>query len=344
VQFNSDYEAHAPIFGDPMILAELPTESELPARRPPGSMLVGLDRRGRLPDASEDFDLLLTADLNPPRPWVGLPHGSFDAALTTLRNAVSARPIAASTLTQVLRIGAQLQFNDALAMESFAYSMLLGGKEFRQWREQHPAQGGNEDAGTGATREPGTPSHGPDRIRFTRHEDTVAIQLANPARHNAIDARMRDALCEALSAVFEDPTVRALQITGEGRAFSAGGELEEFGTTPDLSTAHAVRNLRSPASWLHLLREKTTVFVHGACIGSGVEIPAAAGRIVAAPGSWFSLPEVSMGLIPGAGGTVTLRSRIGRHRALYWALANRKLQVATALEWGLVDEIRDPQQ
>jgi hypothetical protein len=340
MQFNIDYEAHAPIFGDPMILVELPTESELPSRRPPGSILVGLDRYGRLSVASEDFDLLLTAHLKPPRPWVGVPKGSsFDAALTGLRNAVSARPIAASTLTQVLRVGSQLQFNDALAVESFAYSMLLGGREFRQWREQHPAQGANEDAGIG-----GTPSLGPDRIRFTRHEDTVSIQLANPARHNAIDARMRDALCEALSAVCEDPTVRALQISGEGRAFSVGGELEEFGTTPDLATAHAVRNLRSPASWLHLLREKTTVLVHGACIGSGVEIAAAAGRIVAAPGSWFSLPEVSMGLIPGAGGTVTLRSRIGRHRALYWALANRKFQASVALEWGLVDEIRDPNQ
>src|SRR5262249_28448891 len=121
--------------------------------------------------------------------------------------------------------------------------------------------------------------------------------------------------------------------------FSVGGELDEFGTSPDLATAHAVRTLRSPALLLHRLRDRATAFVQGACIGSGIEIPAAAGRVVAAPDSWFSLPEVSMGLIPGAGGTVTVASRIGRHRTLYWALRHRRLNAATAREWGLVDEV-----
>jgi enoyl-CoA hydratase/carnithine racemase len=215
---------------------------------------------------------------------------------------------------------------EALTVESFAYSMLLGGGEFRDWRKEHPL----------VPRQVQTN----ERVRFTRNGDTAVIELANPARHNAIDARMRDALCEALHAAADDPTVTALSLRGEGRAFSVGGELEEFGTAGDLATAHAVRTLRSPALLLHRLRDRATAYVHGACIGSGIEVPAAVGRVIAAPDSWFRLPEVSMGLIPGAGGTVTLSARMGRHRLLYWALTDRKLSAGQALAWGLVDEVR----
>jgi hypothetical protein len=343
VQNDTDYERHAPIFGDPLIGIDLQTETP-PVRRAPGSILLGVDRLGRLPAVSEEFDILLTAASSPPPPWVGvggppavgdgrLPgirdgvSNDINVALAAIQRGVRARPLAASTLAQVLRAGANLPFADALAVESFAYSTLLGGSEFRNWRGAHPPVSV-------------TSERSEERIKLSRDGNTVFVELANPSRHNAIDARMRDALCEAFSAVLDDPSAEALRISGAGRAFSVGGEIEEFGTTPDFATAHAVRSLRSPALLLHLLRGRATVFVHGACIGSGIEIPAAAGRIVARPDSWFSLPEVSMGLIPGAGGTVTISARIGRHRALYWALVNKRLNAATALEWGLVDDVR----
>jgi enoyl-CoA hydratase/carnithine racemase len=325
VKKSIEYETHAPVFGDPLIVVDLRTETP-PERRPPGSILLGIDGDGRLPkDISAEFDLLLTTAPSSPRPWVGVGKQTVDSALASIQNSVRARPLAASTLVQVLQAGARLPFVEALAVESFAYSTLLGGIEFRNWRQTHPPAATGEDSD--------------ERIRFTRDGGTVSIELANAGRHNAIDARMRDALSEAFNAVLDDPSAKALRLSGAGRAFSVGGELEEFGTTPDLATAHAVRSLRSPALLLHLMRAKATVFVHGACIGSGIEIPAAAGRIVANPDSWFSLPEVSMGLIPGAGGTVTISARIGRHRTLYWALVNRKLNAAEALEWGLVDEV-----
>jgi enoyl-CoA hydratase/carnithine racemase len=324
VEHTIDYETHAPIFGAPLIVIDLEIESP-PQRRPPGSILVGLDMAGHLPSADDDFDLLLSFVPNPPRPWVGVGNTAINVILTALEKSVRARPLAASTLAQVLRMGARLPLVDALAVESFAYSTLLGGSEFRDWRRAHACKTVSEDRGL--------------RTRFTRDRGIILIELANPGRHNAIDSRMRDALCEGLSAILDDPTAEALHIRGEGRAFSVGGELEEFGTTPDLATAHAIRILRSPALLLHRLKAKSTVFVHGACIGSGIEIPAAAGRIVAAPDSWFGLPEVSMGLIPGAGGTATIGARIGRHRTLFWALSNKRLNAPAALQWGLVDEV-----
>ena len=289
---------------------------------------MGVDRAGRLPAVDEEFDLLLSSAPDPPRPWVGCGLDGMNATLTALRNAVRARPLAASALAQVLRAGCRLPFTEALSVESFAYSTLLGGAEFREWRRAHPARPLENDSR--------------ERVHYSRRGDTARVRLTNPSRHNAVDARMRDELCEVLRTVLDDAGTQRLEISGAGRAFSVGGELDEFATASDLATAHAIRTLRSPTFLLHRLRGRSVVFVHGACIGSGVEIAAAAGRIVAQRASWFSLPEVRMGLIPGAGGTVSLPARIGRHRTLYWALSNRKLNAATALTWGLIDEIGSP--
>ena len=80
--------------------------------------------------------------------------------------------------------------------------------------------------------------------------------------------------------------------------------------------------------------------LHGACVGAGIELPAYARRVVAREDAFFELPEVSMGLVPGAGGTASLPRRIGRQRTACLALSGRRLDAATALGWGLVDELR----
>jgi enoyl-CoA hydratase/carnithine racemase len=82
-----------------------------------------------------------------------------------------------------------------------------------------------------------------------------------------------------------------------------------------------------------------TVRVHGDCIGAGLELPAFAGRVVAAPASRFRLPETAMGLVPGAGGTVSLPRRIGRARTAWLALSGEAINAGTALRWGLVDVV-----
>jgi enoyl-CoA hydratase/carnithine racemase len=74
-----------------------------------------------------------------------------------------------------------------------------------------------------------------------------------------------------------------------------------------------------------------------------VELPAFAHRVVATRDATFGLPEVGLGLIPGAGGTVSLPRRIGRHRTARLGLSGAAIDAATALEWGLVDEIVDEQ-
>jgi enoyl-CoA hydratase/carnithine racemase len=131
-------------------------------------------------------------------------------------------------------------------------------------------------------------------------------------------------------------------LRGAGPSFCSGGDLDEFGTAPDVSTAHLIRTSRSAGHRIDQLRDRITAEVHGACIGAGMELPGFAGRVIAAPDARFALPELAMGLIPGAGGTVSLPRRIGRWRTAWLALSGAQIDAGTALRWGLIDEIRNP--
>jgi len=91
--------------------------------------------------------------------------------------------------------------------------------------------------------------------------------------------------------------------------------------------------------WVHRCADRTEFRVHGACIGAGVELAAFAHRVVADPGTEFRLPEVGMGLVPGAGGTVSIPRRIGRHRTAFLGIGGSALSATTAADWGLVDAL-----
>jgi enoyl-CoA hydratase/carnithine racemase len=153
---------------------------------------------------------------------------------------------------------------------------------------------------------------------------------------------MRDALVEALDLAATDPDIRSVIVSAAGKCFSAGGDLNEFGDAPDPAIAHTIRSVRLPAASLARCAKRVTFLVHGACIGAGIEIAAFGARVQAKPDAFFQLPEINFGLIPGAGGCVSIPRRIGRQRTAYLALSACKLDAATALEWGLIDEIVAP--
>jgi hypothetical protein len=245
------------------------------------------------------------------------------AAARDLAARIEASAHASVALAWLLRAGVQLSVPAAVAAESSVYSTLQRGPVFMDWL-----------ASRGTPRDPG-PS---ERVRVRRDGDELRITLARPGRRNAVDAAMRDALRDALEIARWDP---ALQVTldGDGPGYCAGGDLDEFGSTPDPATAHLLRVAASVGLLVHELRDRVTVRVHGDCVGAGIEVPAFARWIVAAPGSRFRLPEVAMGLVPGAGGTVSVPRRIGRSRAAWLALTGETIDAGTALRWGLIDEI-----
>lgn len=248
------------------------------------------------------------------------------AAAADLLLVASAAPRASVALGRLLRQTAVLPASDGLAAESAVYSTLLAGPEFGRWLT--------------ARRPPRPPVDG--GVRVARTGDVVTVTLDRPARRNAVDAATRDALCEALALLAADPAVR-VELRGAGSDFSAGGDLNEFGSAPDPATAHIVRIGRSAGALIAADADRVTAYVQGACFGAGCELPVFAGRVIAAPGSRFALPELRLGLIPGAGGTVSLTARVGRWRTAWLALTGAVLDTATAAGWGLVDEVARPE-
>jgi hypothetical protein len=248
-----------------------------------------------------------------------------DEVAESLNAAATANPQASVILGRVLRITPALGVPAALEVESLAYSTLLGGPEFARWL-----------TGRGARTTP--PSTG-DPVLVSRDAAILRITLNRPERRNAYGRDLRDALADALRVAKSDPAITRVVLDGAGPSFCSGGDLDEFGTTPDPATAHFVRTRAGAAGLLHDLAARTEARVHGPCVGAGVELPAFAGTVVAGEDATFRLPETGMGLIPGAGGTVSLPRRIGRWRTFYLALSGISLNAATALAWGLADRV-----
>jgi enoyl-CoA hydratase/carnithine racemase len=181
----------------------------------------------------------------------------------------------------------------------------------------------------------------PGQVLVERDGGTLWVTLDRPEARNAIDRAMRDQLFEAFTVAALDPDVGTVKLRATGPAFSIGGDLAEFGTTRDPAEAHLIRSQTLPAIPLVACAAKVDVHLQGACIGAGIELAAFAARVTASPDAWFQLPELAMGLIPGAGGCVSLPRRIGRQRTTLMILSGRRISARTALEWGLVDAIVD---
>lgn len=287
-------------------LAQLPTEPGWLSRQPGPVIGIGAG-------AGEQADVVV-ADAR---------------AAASLQAAAAAQPLAALVLVQVLRAVEQLPLADALALESLAYGVLQAGAGFRQWLATRDGSPALVSGGSGPP------------VAMRRDGDTVIARLNRPGTRNAMTVEMRDALVELFELVAADPAIERLELSGAGACFSVGGELREFGLAADVATAHAVRTLRHPGRLLAAVAARVHCHLHGACIGSGIELPAFAGRVTAARRTFFQLPEVGMGLIPGAGGCVSVSRRIGRQRTAWLALSGRRINAQTALDWGLVDALAD---
>jgi len=250
------------------------------------------------------------------------------AELDSVTNRIERFPHASAVLVQVLRTCGQLDVASALVVESLAYATLQGGAEFARWL-----------AGRSQRRSHAAPAE--DVVLLRRQGDELHVVLNSPGNRNALSAAMRDALADAFRFAAQDSSIAHVEVSANGPCFSAGGDLTEFGTMTDLAEAHRIRMLRMPAGYLAACRDRCTFRLHGACIGAGIELPAFAARLVAKPDATFRLPEVGMGLIPGAGGCVSIPRRIGRQRTAHMAILGEAIGAEQALAWGLIDAIEE---
>ena len=237
---------------------------------------------------------------------------------------ILAAPLAAVTAAQVLRGAADRTVDEGLNVESWAYASLQAGPEFTAWLEWR-----------GRRVRPVDPT---PRLRVDDHGHRVDVVLTRARLRNLLDTAMRDQLVDTFEALALGPD-RPVVWRAEGPAFCAGGDPAEFGTVGDPAHAHAIRSAANVAPWPDRIADRVTADIDGACVGAGVELAAFCGRVRATQRARFRLPETRMGLLPGAGGTVSIPRRIGRQRTLEWLLTGEEVDVPTARAWGLVDEV-----
>jgi enoyl-CoA hydratase/carnithine racemase len=254
---------------------------------------------------------------------------SVTAALAELATRFETWPQAAAVCDAVLRaVDPAAPARSGLVTESLAYSTLQSGKEFARWLEQ---------------RGPATAPVLPNPVLADRDGNTLHIRFNRPGRHNAFSNDARAALLEALDVARHDPSVDEVVLSGNGPSFCSGGDLAEFGSFADPASAHIARLRHSPALVLDQLAirlgRRCRVRVHGQVLGSGLEMAAFCGWVEAQPNSVIGLPELALGLIPGAGGTVSVTRRIGRWRTAYLVMSGRPIDAPTAFGWGLVDAV-----
>jgi hypothetical protein len=239
---------------------------------------------------------------------------------------ISANPATAQVIVELLRLLEHLPCAEGLAAESMAYGLLQGSDEHHAWLARNRVEGADTEAGD---------------IRTTRDGDRMDVLLDRASHDNAIDRAMRDGLAEAFQLAALDDTILKVSLRGAGRSFSLGADIAEFGTTRDPAIAHHIRRQTLPAIWALQCSDKLETHVQGACVGAGLEIAAISQRLTANKRAWFQLPELHMGLLPGAGGCVSLSRRIGRQRTAELIFSAKRLSAREALEWGLIDGIVD---
>lgn len=287
----------------------------------PAGIRVGVD----IP--TEDATFTLTEDPADDRRVVTV--DSVQRTLDELTERCRTWPQAAAICDDVLRsLDPAGATRAGLITESLAYSTLQSGPEFGRWL---------------AERGPATAPLLPDPVQAHRDGNTLHVRFNRPQRHNAFSTDARGALLEALEVARLDPSVDEVVLGGNGRSFCSGGDLGEFGSFADPSSAHLARTRHSPALVLDEITERLgrrcRAEVHGQVLGSGLEMACYCGWVSCHPDATIGLPELALGLIPGAGGTVSITRRIGRWRTAYLVLSGRTIDAATALAWGLIDEV-----
>ncbi len=180
----------------------------------------------------------------------------------------------------------------------------------------------------------------PAVVLYDTADHVATITMNRPESLNAINQSVRDELQIAVTKAEADPAVRVIVIRGAGqKAFCAGADITEF-DRPD--SVLAARRTKQEANWIEVLgsaKKPTIAAIHGYCLGGGLEIALACDIRIAADDARLGLPEVTLAIIPGAGGTQRLSRTVGLAAALRLVLTGERIDAAEAHRIGLVSEI-----
>ena len=171
-------------------------------------------------------------------------------------------------------------------------------------------------------------------VHYQRHGEIGVIQIANPPV-NALGHAVRSGLVNALKEGIADASAKALVVLADGRTFIAGADIREFGKPPQAPL------LPDVITQLEACPKPLIAALHGTALGGGLEVALGCHYRVALVGTRVGLPEVKLGLLPGAGGTQRLPRLVGVERALEMITSGRFVDANEALEAGIIDAISD---
>ena len=177
-------------------------------------------------------------------------------------------------------------------------------------------------------------------VETSRDGGVLTITLNRPESYNAFTTSMHQALRAALAEA-EAPDVRAVVITGAGKGFCAGQDLNEFREVGREIGGHLEASYHPNIRAIRELAKPVIAAVNGAAAGAGLSLACACDVRVAADTANFVPGFIGLGLVPDAGGTYFAARLLGSARAFSWMVSNRRLTAAEAHAWGLVDEVVD---
>jgi enoyl-CoA hydratase/carnithine racemase len=181
--------------------------------------------------------------------------------------------------------------------------------------------------------------------RSLADDGVLELALARPEQRNAIDAELAAALRDAFEAAADDPAVRAVILTGEGKAFSAGGDLSRFERDWDpREFRHDSHRLTQLVSLVERLEKPTVAAVNGVATGAGTQLALACDVRLMAAGARFVYREGRLGIIPSHGGVTRLVKLIGLARARDVLLGGEEVTSDEALRLGLVTAVVSPEE
>lgn len=183
-----------------------------------------------------------------------------------------------------------------------------------------------------------------DIIKLSYPQDGILqISLNRPEQLNALSHETLQRLAQILQDVKQDKAIKALLLTGEGKGFCAGANIKELANLNGQSGVTFARFGQQVFDTLENLGKPSLAAVHGFAFGGGCELAMAATLRIAANNAAFGQPEIKLGVIPGFGGTQRLSRLIGKGRALEMCLTGRRFSAQEALQWGLVNEVHEPE-
>lgn len=178
------------------------------------------------------------------------------------------------------------------------------------------------------------------RIRITNDGPVATLTVARPEKLNAFDIAMLGELSAACDRIEADKAIRATILTGEGKAFSAGGDIRAWaGMEPDRFGHGWVRYGHRVFERLATLRMPVIAAINGHALGGGLELAAAADIRIAEAHVKFGMPEAGLGMVPGWSGTQRLVRRFGAQPVRRMALGGEMLTAAEAAGLGIVDRV-----